>query len=44
MKKTPFLSLLVASLLVAGCDVKVNDKGFARNLGRAEASDEWTRT
>ena len=44
MKKTPFLSLLVASLLVAGCDVKVNDKGFALNLGRAEASDEWTRT
>jgi len=35
------LLLLIASL---GCDVKVNDKGFALNLGRADATDEWTRS
>ena len=44
MTKTPVFSLLVAALLLAGCDVKVDDKGLSLNVGGREASDEWTRT
>ena len=42
----PFtLFLLAASVsFTLACDVKVDDKGFALNLGRSEATDEWTRT
>ena len=39
------LLLIAASVSVTlACDVKVNDKGFALNLGRSDATDEWTRT
>ena len=39
------LPLVTASLVVTlACDVKVNDKGLSLNLGRATATDEWTRT
>ncbi len=38
------LTLVLMAALSVGCDVKVNDKGFALNLGHADATDEWTRT
>ena len=41
------LSLLViaaSGVFASACDVKVNDKGFALNLGHSDATDEWTRT
>ena len=38
------LLLVAVVLAVAACDVKVNDKGLSLNLGRADATDEWTRS
>ena len=44
MQKIVSLAVVVSVLALAACDVKVNDKGLSLNLGRANATDEWTRT